>query len=217
MLPQRTARLLALLAAFLLTLTACEAAQESENVAGTTGAAPVATTPEEVMTTPPEPTEMMTTPEPTEMATATAPADGGAASSDQTLIEVARSSGNFAILLQALQAAGMTEVLQGTGPFTVFAPSDRAFRSLNQQEMTQLLTQPDRIGSILSYHVVPNEQLLASDLEDGMTLDTVQGDTLEVTVQGDQIMVGDATIVQSDLVASNGVIHVIDQVLMPPR
>ncbi len=83
--------------------------------------------------------------------------------------------------------------------------------------MTNLLTQPDRVGGILSYHVVPDQALTSSDLEDGMTLNTVQGDTLEVTVQGDQVMVGDATIVQADQRASNGVLHVIDSVLMPPR
>lgn len=218
MLPQRTARLSALLAAVLLTLTACEAAPETEGAAGTAGATvPVATTPAEMATTPAEPTEAMTTPEPTETATATAPAEGDSAASDQTLLELARSSGNFGILLQALQAAGMSDVLEQTGPFTVFAPNDRAFRSLSQQEMTNLLTQPDRVGAILSYHVVPDQALTSSDLEDGMTLNTVQGDTLEVTVQGDQVMVGDATIVQADQRASNGVLHVIDSVLMPPR
>lgn len=216
MFPQRTARLLALLAAALLTLTACEAAQESEG-AGTAGVAtaPVATTPEEVVTTPPEPTEMTTTEMPTGMETPTAPADSDTAASEQDILELAQEAGDFTVLVQALQAAGMTEVLQGTGPFTVFAPSDRAFRGMDQQAITNLLTQPDRIGRILSYHVVPDEQLRSGDLEDGMTLDTLQGDTLEVTIEGDQVMVNGARIVQSDLVASNGVIHVINEVLMP--
>ena len=118
-------------------------------------------------------------------------------------------------LAAAVTAAGLVETLQGEGPFTVFAPTDGAFAKI-QSDVDELLKPINKakLGQILTYHVVSGE-LMADDLEDGMELTTVEGSTLEVMIKDGEVTVGGAKVITADVEASNGVIHVIDKVLMP--
>lgn len=118
-------------------------------------------------------------------------------------------------LAAAVTAADLVKTLQGTGPFTVFAPTDVAFADI-QSDVDELLKPENKakLAKILKYHVVSGK-LMAADLKDGQELTTVEGSKLKVSIDGDEVMVGDASITSADIVASNGVIHVIDSVLMP--
>lgn len=141
-------------------------------------------------------------------------ADNHDAQSD--IVDTAIEAGNFETLVAAVEAADLVETLRGEGPFTVFAPTDDAFAALPEGTLDELLDPEnrDQLVSILTYHVVPGA-VMSGDLEDGMTAETVQGS--EVTFNlGDAAMVNEATIVTADIEASNGVIHVIDTVIMPP-
>lgn len=152
-------------------------------------------------------------------ATAAAALAGSTATAqDKTIVETARDSGDFETLLSAAEAAGLAEVLSGAGPYTLFAPADGAFAALPEGTLDELLIEEnrDRLTAILTYHVVPTEAM-AADLADGQELETVNGEILEVSIDGDTVMVGDATVTRADIAASNGVIHVIDSVLMPPE
>ena len=115
-----------------------------------------------------------------------------------------------------MSTADLVETLQGTGPFTVFAPTDAAFEELGDDQVQSLLepANRDQLQSILTYHVVPGK-LTASDLSDGQELETVAGEMLTVQIDGDEVAVGDATVVEPNVEASNGVVHVIDTVLTP--
>ncbi len=137
---------------------------------------------------------------------------------DMTIVETAQEAGNFETLLTAAETAGLVETLSGEGPFTVFAPTDEAFSALPEGTVDELLMEEnrDRLTSILTYHVVSSEAM-AADLSDGQELETVNGEMLEVSIDGDTVMIGDATVTQADIAASNGVIHVIDSVMMPPE
>jgi uncharacterized surface protein with fasciclin (FAS1) repeats len=148
--------------------------------------------------------------------TATATPDGTTDSGDD-VVALAQATPELSTLVKAVTTAGLAETLQEEGPYTVFAPTDDAFAAVGPDVLADLLRtrNRDQLTGILTYHVVPGE-LKAADLEDGQMLDTVQGDQLEVSVQGDEVMVGDATVVQADVDAANGVVHVIDAVLMPP-
>jgi uncharacterized surface protein with fasciclin (FAS1) repeats len=117
-------------------------------------------------------------------------------------------------LVAAIQAAGLVDTLSGPGPFTVFAPTDAAFAALPDGALDDLLADPDALAEVLTYHVVAGE-LYAADVVGQTELETVQGGTVSVEVDGDTVRVGDATIVTTDIEASNGVIHVIDAVLLP--
>lgn len=132
-----------------------------------------------------------------------------------TIVDIAVGNDDFSILVSALQRAELVETLQGDGPFTVFAPTNDAFADLLEAlDITaeELLAQPD-LANVLLYHVVAGE-VLAGDLEDGMEAETVNGETVTFDLSGDP-MVNDSNIVQTDIEASNGVIHVIDAVLVP--
>lgn len=133
----------------------------------------------------------------------------------QTIVDIAAGNDDFSILVAALQQAELVETLQGEGPFTVFAPTNDAFADLLEAlDITaeELLAQPD-LANVLLYHVVSG-QVMAGDLEDGLEAETVNGETVTFDLSGDP-MVNDSTIVQADIEASNGVIHVIDTVLVP--
>jgi len=131
---------------------------------------------------------------------------------DQTVIGVAADNPDFSTLLTALGAAGLTEALQGTGPFTVFAPTNEAFAKLSENELNALLADRDALQRVLSYHVVPGS-FTTSDITEGMTaFPTLEGSDLPITQTG----VGDATVTAVDIPASNGVVFVIDTVLTPP-
>jgi uncharacterized surface protein with fasciclin (FAS1) repeats len=134
----------------------------------------------------------------------------------ETIVDVAAADGRFATLLGAIEAAGSTEELAGSGPYTLFAPTDDAFADLPRGTLEELLADPHQLEPILLYHVVPGEYL-AADLAEETALITAQGSDLPVSVDGETVMVGDATIVEADITAGNGVIHVIDRVLSPPE
>jgi uncharacterized surface protein with fasciclin (FAS1) repeats len=118
-------------------------------------------------------------------------------------------------LATAVKAAGLVETLQGKGPFTVFAPTDAAFAAI-QSEVDKLLKpeSKEKLSKILTYHVVSGK-MKAADLKDGQELTTVEGSKLKVMVKDGKVMVGNAKVTTADISASNGVIHVIDKVLLP--
>ena len=140
----------------------------------------------------------------------------GAAAQEMNIVETAQDAGNFQTLLSAAESAGLVETLTGEGPYTVFAPTDEAFEALPEGTLDELMMEEnqDQLTSILTYHVVPGA-IMSADLEDGMEAETVEGSSVTVSIDGDTVMVGDATVTQPDIEASNGVIHVIDSVLMP--
>lgn len=145
---------------------------------------------------------------------------GGAAAAfadDHTMdiVDTATDAGNFSTLLAAAEAAGLVETLKGDGPFTVFAPTDEAFAALPDGTVDTLLLpeNKDQLTSILTYHVVPGK-VMSGDLSDGMTAETVQGTEVTIGTEGG-VTVNDANVVTADIEASNGVIHVIDGVIMP--
>ncbi len=134
----------------------------------------------------------------------------------QNLVQNASGASNLTTLVAAVTAADLATTLSGPGPFTVFAPPNSAFDALPEGTVASLV-QPenkDQLTSILTYHVVPG-QLMASDLRDGQTLTTVNGETLMVRISGGTVTVGGATVTQANVRASNGVAHLIDRVLMP--
>ncbi|MFD1914064.1 fasciclin domain-containing protein [Halodurantibacterium flavum] len=131
------------------------------------------------------------------------------------IVDTAVATGDFTTLVAAVEAAGLVETLKGEGPFTVFAPTDAAFGALPEGTVDSLLLPEnrDQLVSILTYHVVPGA-VMSSDLTEGMTATTVEGSDVTITL-ADGPMVDGANIVTADIEASNGVIHVIDAVIMP--
>lgn len=131
----------------------------------------------------------------------------------KTIIETAADAGRFTTLLSALGTAGLTEGLRGSTAYTVFAPTDEAFKRLAPGAMDALLKDARKLKDVLNYHVVPGA-IAAKDIRAG-NVTTVEGTQLTVTVQGNQVLVNGAKVVQADIQASNGIIHVIDAVIMP--
>jgi len=136
------------------------------------------------------------------------------AQSEMDIVETAAEAGSFTTLLAAAEAAGLVETLKGDGPFTVFAPTDEAFAALPEGTVEGLLEDPETLAAILTYHVIAGE-VMSTDLSDGMMATTVNGADVTITTEGG-VMVNDANVVTADIEASNGVIHVIDGVIMPP-
>lgn len=137
------------------------------------------------------------------------------ATESQNVLEVAKSAGSFTMLVKALEAAGLTEVLGGEGPFTVFAPTDEAFAKLPQDAVMDLLKPENKeiLVKILTYHVVPGK-VKSTDLKSS-EVKSLEGGNIQVKVdQG--VMVNDAEVIQADIKGSNGVIHVINAVILPP-
>lgn len=131
------------------------------------------------------------------------------------IVDTAVGAGTFETLVAAVTAAELVDTLKGEGPFTVFAPTDAAFAALPEGTVETLLKpeNKDQLVAILTYHVVPGK-VMSSDLTDDMTATTVQGG--EITIDLDNgVMINDATVTAADIAASNGVIHVIDKVIMP--
>lgn len=129
------------------------------------------------------------------------------------IIETAISAGKFNTLVAAVKAAGLVETLSGPGPFTVFAPSDEAFSKLPEGAVENLLKDKEKLTAVLTYHVVAGK-VMAADVVKLTSAKTVQGSSLSVSTD-DGVMVDSANVVQTDIVCDNGVIHVIDSVLMP--
>ncbi|KPQ16866.1 MAG: hypothetical protein HLUCCO18_06420 [Rhodobacteraceae bacterium HLUCCO18] len=134
---------------------------------------------------------------------------------DMNIVETAAGAGNFTTLVAAVEAAGLVETLSGEGPFTVFAPTDEAFAALPEGTVEGLLADPEALAAVLTYHVVPGA-VMSGDLSDGMTATTVNGADITVSIDMGTVMVNDATVSTADIEASNGVIHVIDSVILPP-
>jgi len=131
------------------------------------------------------------------------------------IVDVAVAADDFETLVQAVTAAELVETLKSEGPFTVFAPTDEAFAALPEGTLEGLLADQAKLQAVLLYHVVPGD-VRAADVVNLTEATTARGATVPITVDGDTVMVGNATVVQTDIEASNGVIHVIDTVLLPP-
>ena len=128
------------------------------------------------------------------------------------IVDTAVGAGTFKTLAAALTAAGLIDTLKGKGPFTVFAPTDEAFAKIPKADLDALLKDKAKLTSVLTYHVVPGK-VMAADVKAGK-VKTVQGSELTVTTAGG-VKVNNANVVKTDIVADNGVIHVIDTVVMP--
>lgn len=188
-----------------LTLAACGEDDTTTDTGTTTATATEAATMEETTTT-----EETTTEETT------------AAAEGDDIVDTAAGAGSFNTLVAAVQAAGLEETLRGDGPFTVFAPTDEAFNALPEGTLDALLADPQGdLTEILTYHVVDGEVFAADVLEmDGQTVETLQGGTFTVEIEGENVVLVDAAgnrvnVTDTDIEASNGVIHVVDTVLSP--
>ena len=133
-----------------------------------------------------------------------------------TLIETARQAGTFNTLLTALDKAGLTETLSGDGPFTVFAPTDDAFDELEADVLDKLLDDRERLTAVLKYHVLAGTYHKA-DLDTSDRATTLEGDDVVFEHDDDSVRVDEATVSQPDITADNGVIHVVDQVILPEK
>ncbi len=134
------------------------------------------------------------------------------------IVDTAVGAGQFNTLAAALTAAGLVETLKGAGPFTVFAPTDEAFAALPAGTVDNLLKpeNKDQLTAVLTYHVVPGK-VMAADVVKITEAKTVNGAMITVKVDGETVMINDATVTAADVAASNGVIHVIDKVILPPQ
>lgn len=134
----------------------------------------------------------------------------------KNIVENAVGSSDHTTLVSAVQAAGLVETLSGTGPFTVFAPTNAAFAKVPKATLDNLLKPEMKadLTKVLTYHVVPGA-VMAADLKDGQELTTVQGQKLKVTIKDGKVMIGGSTVTIADVISSNGVTHVIDGVLLP--
>jgi len=137
-----------------------------------------------------------------------------AAGHSKDIVDTAVEAGSFTTLVAAVQAAGLVETLKGEGPFTVFAPTDEAFAALPEGTVEGLLEDIPTLTKVLTYHVVPGK-VMSTDLSDGMMAATVEGSDVTIGTM-DGVTVNDANVVTADIEASNGVIHVIDAVILPP-
>lgn len=201
----RTARLLSLLIGVLLILAGCSTAEEAGQEVETEGAAPAITS---------EPAIVESEPASEPSLDASDAADDTGDTSAGSIVDLAQENPQLSQLVTAIQAAGLTDALEQANPITVFAPNNEAFQALGQSDLTALLADPQSLGDRLQYHVVEGSYS-TSDLSDGQTLTTLEGSDLQVSVDGDTVTVDGAEIVQPDLQAGNGFVHVINGVLQP--
>jgi len=134
------------------------------------------------------------------------------------IVSLAQDTENLSTLVAAIEAAGLVDVLKGDGPFTVFAPTNEAFEALPDGTVESLLMPEnrDQLVEILTYHVIPSE-VMSGDLSDGMTAETVEGSEVTISVSDSGVSVNDANVETADIEASNGVIHIVDAVILPPE
>ena len=144
-------------------------------------------------------------------------AGGVAQAAEKNIVETAVAAGSFTTLAKALQAAGLVDTLTGKGPFTVFAPTDEAFAKLPAGTIEELLKPENKakLVAILTYHVVPGK-VMASQVTGLKSAKTVNGQSVTISVMDGGVMIDNAHVVKTDIATSNGVIHVIDTVLLPP-
>ncbi len=131
------------------------------------------------------------------------------------IVDTAVAAGSFNTLVTAVQAAGLVDALKGEGPFTVFAPTDEAFAAVPAETLEALLADPEALSQVLLYHVLSG-QVLAESVTDGLSADTLQGAPVTFAIMDGKAMINDANITATDILATNGVIHVIDKVILPP-
>jgi uncharacterized surface protein with fasciclin (FAS1) repeats len=156
------------------------------------------------------------------LALGTAPAFAGGscgssakqAANNGDIVATASSAGSFNTLVAAVQAAGLVETLQADGPYTVFAPTDEAFAKLPEGTVESLLANPDQLREVLLYHVVPG-RVMASDVVSLDSAKTVQGSEIDIMLADGGVRINDANVTATDIETSNGVIHVIDTVIIP--
>lgn len=143
-------------------------------------------------------------------------AAASASAAEKDIVDTAVGAGSFKTLAAALKAADLVDTLKGKGPFTVFAPTDEAFAKLPPGTVEMLLKPENKkkLVAVLTYHVVPGK-VMAKDVVTLTEAKTVQGSSAKITVKGGKVMVDAANVVKTDIEASNGVIHVIDAVIMP--
>lgn len=132
---------------------------------------------------------------------------------EMDVIDTAIAAGSFSTLVTAIKAAGLVETLKGDGPFTVFAPTDEAFKKIPEAQLAALLEDKAALTKVLTYHVVAGK-VMAADVVKLDSAKTVEGQSVTIS-SGDGVKVDNANVVKTDIVASNGVIHVIDEVMMP--
>lgn len=134
------------------------------------------------------------------------------------IVDLAVSQDILSTLVAAVKAGGLVETLKGKGPFTVFAPTNEAFAALPAGTLESLLKpeNKDQLVQILTYHVVPGK-VMSTDLKDGMKAKTVQGSDVKIGVSKEGVNVNEAKVIKADVNASNGVVHVIDKVILPPK
>ena len=135
------------------------------------------------------------------------------------VVAVAMANPRLSMLVKALQAAGLVDTLKGPGPFTIFAPTNRAFSMVPKAQRDALMADPAALKSLLTYHVISGQKIdaaTAMSMTSPTSPPTVQGGTLNVTTSNGKVMVNNATVTKADIPASNGIIHIIDHVLMPP-
>ena len=132
------------------------------------------------------------------------------------IVDTAIKAGSFNTLVAAVQAAELVETLKSKGPFTVFAPTDEAFSQLDKETLESLLKpeNKDQLVAILTYHVVAGK-VMSTDITDNMQPSTVNGSTINIKLSNGKVMINDATVITADVDTDNGVIHVIDKVLIP--
>lgn len=142
------------------------------------------------------------------------PAQAQKAAGTKDIVDTAVAAGSFNTLAKALEAAGLVETLKSKGPFTVFAPTDAAFAKLPAGTVEGLLQDIPRLKAVLTYHVVAGK-VKAADVVKLTSAKTVNGQSVSIQVEGSKVMIDNATVVKTDIAASNGVIHVIDSVVLP--
>lgn len=136
---------------------------------------------------------------------------------DKDIVDLAVETESLSTLVAAVKAGGLVETLKGDGPFTVFAPTNDAFAALPEGTVEELLKpeNKDKLVAILTYHVVPGK-VMSTDLSDGQEAATVQGEKVSVSISDAGVMISGAKVAAADIKASNGVVHVIDKVILPP-
>ncbi|MBT8211870.1 MAG: fasciclin domain-containing protein [Acidimicrobiia bacterium] len=140
--------------------------------------------------------------------------DAAPVTPEDDIVEVAKAAGSFTTLLTAVEAAGLVDVLKGEGPFTVFAPTDEAFAKIPEADLQALLNDTEALKAVLLYHVVSGA-VSAADVMGLTSAETVNGSSVSISAGEGVVMVDGATVITADIEASNGIIHVIDTVIIP--
>lgn len=140
----------------------------------------------------------------------------GDGKSAKDIVDTAVAAGQFKTLAKALQAAELIDTLKGTGPFTVFAPTDEAFAKVPKEKLNALLKDKKALTAVLTYHVVPGK-VMAADVVKLDSAKTVQGKSVMIVTKDGKVTINGANVIKTDIIGTNGVIHVIDAVLLPPE